>query len=186
MLSGIRNTYEMSKAAVVIQNLLEGQRRFGVFDADPAQVANKLVANVWQSQPDAFNGVRGPRPHKLCVAAIALAQGTRDYAESRTLALAIFTALGTVLNEFNINRGTHKLSVLDVSLLELAAREFDSFSDTIQDFTRPPPVNSPAEGQHQQERNVGHPPASNATEGIRSQSDDLRRRIDNARQGSRR
>lgn len=62
LFSGIKNTYQKSIAAVVVQNLLEHQAKAGIFDGDPASVANKLVAEVWDHKPDIFNGTRRGDP----------------------------------------------------------------------------------------------------------------------------
>ena len=51
LFSGVKSRYKKSEAAVVIQKLLEHQANIGLFDLDPAKVANMLIAVVWSTKP---------------------------------------------------------------------------------------------------------------------------------------
>lgn len=124
LFSGIKNTYQKSIAAVVVQNLLEHQAKAENFDGDPASVANKLVAEVWDHKPDIFNGKFGQRPHKLAVAAAALANGIHMFEESDSNRNALILSLGNILSEIEVNGRLYPLNSLDHQLLEDAQAKF--------------------------------------------------------------
>lgn len=118
--SGIRNIYKKSEATVVVQKLLEDQARVGWFELDPAKVASALVQNAWDQKPDIFNGKFGQRPHKIAVAAIALAIPLDAMGDNDQNHRAILIALGNVLLEVERNGRLYPLNSLDEQLLEWA------------------------------------------------------------------
>lgn len=118
--SGIKNTYKKSEAAVVVQNLLEQQTRAGLFDLDPANTATQFVEHAWTQDPDIFNGKFGQRPHKITVAAFALANiiarfNGNEYT-NRNAALVL--SLGNILSELEVNGRLYPLNSLDHHLIE--------------------------------------------------------------------
>lgn len=116
----VRNTWRKSKAAVVVQNLLEFQVQNGLSDLDPAKTANKLVGAVWDSKPDLFSGKFGQRPHKISVAAAALVQGLHEYPSGNPENGPIVLALGMLLQEVAVNGRLYPFNSLDGTLLEAA------------------------------------------------------------------
>lgn len=137
MFSGIKNMLHMSQAAAVVQNLLEDQQRNGFLGGDVAQMASHLVAVIWTQDPDWFNGKRGPRPHKVSVAAVALAQGIRNSIGDRSVWLAYLTSLGTILSDVTANRYSYALSGTDLRLLELAEKDYLSHDNDLMASERP-------------------------------------------------
>lgn len=116
----IKSTFKQSEAAVVVQNLLEHQARVGLFSGDPAKVANALVASVWQQKPEVFDGAFGQRPHKLSVAAAALANGAHGLSEGNPNRMGIGLALATLLSEVERNGRLYPFSGVDEMLLEMS------------------------------------------------------------------
>lgn len=120
LFSGIKNTYKKSEAAVVVQNLLAHQARAGLFDLDPANTATQFVEFAWNQDPDMFNGKFGQRPHKITVAAFALANIIARFneAEHTDRNAAIVLSLGSILSELEINGRLYPLNSLDHHLIE--------------------------------------------------------------------
>lgn len=135
LFSGIRNIYKKSEASVVIWNLLEHQANVGLFNQDPAKLANKLVQNAFESKPDIFGGRFGQRPHKLAVAAFALANGIELFHDGDLNRHAIILSLGYILSELEINGRLYPFNSLDHVLLESS---MSIFTDTAQELSESP------------------------------------------------
>ena len=120
MFAGLYSNYRLSSAAVVVQNLLEQHGRGGALARNAATIASKLVGRVYNEDPALFDGQRGKRPHKLSLAAVALAQGVKDMRENRDGQLCFHLSLGTVLLELTGKPQDYALSGNDRLLLELA------------------------------------------------------------------
>ncbi len=87
LLSGVKNTADKAKAAVVVQNILGGQPKklhemAGL--KNHKLLANRLVDDVWDQQPDIFGGKLGARPHKVTLAAAAFAHALDHLSEAET------------------------------------------------------------------------------------------------------
>jgi hypothetical protein len=118
LFSGIKSRYKKSEAAVIVQNLLENQAGAGLLALDPAKLANKLVATVWESKPDIFNGKFGQRPHKIAVAASALANGICLFEDSNPNKNALVFSLSNILEELGTNGGLYPFNSLDQQLIQ--------------------------------------------------------------------
>lgn len=125
LFSALKTRYKMSEAAVVVQNLLEIQVKEGNFDHDPASFANKLVSEIWDQKPDVFNGKFGQRPHKIIVAAIALANGIDQFQENDYNRLPMVVSLGKILSAIELNGRLFPLNSLDHQLLETVVSSFE-------------------------------------------------------------
>ncbi|CAM5421493.1 hypothetical protein [Sphingobium scionense] len=126
MFGAIKVTLQLSAAAVVVQNLLERWQHTGLFDLDPKALSSKLVARAYGQDEGQFNGKKGPRPHKIAVAALAFAQGMRDYDLSSDEYNACHLSIGSILMEIEANGHNYPLTGKDRLFLELAAREYAS------------------------------------------------------------
>lgn len=124
MFGAIKVTLQLSAAAVVVQNLLERWQRTGLFDLDPKALSSKLVARAYGQDEGQFNGKKGPRPHKIAIAALAFAQGMRDYDRSSDEYSACHLSIGSILLEMEANGDNYPLTGKDRLFLELAAREY--------------------------------------------------------------
>jgi len=139
LFSGIKSTYKKSEAAVVVQNLLEHQARVGLFDLDPAKSATTFTQLVWDSKPDVFNGKFGQRPHKIVVAASALANATQLFDRNDLNGDAVVISLGNILSEIEANGRLYPFNSLDDQLLEGAVATFVEISQELE--------NSPLSGE---------------------------------------
>ncbi|MCD5979201.1 hypothetical protein K3169_10010 [Pseudomonas phytophila] len=125
LFTGIKSTFKKTEAAVVVRNLLELQVRVGFFHSDPAKVANSLVAAVWDQKPDMFDGSFGQRPHKLSVAAVALAGGIENMEEENPDRAGLAISLANLLSEIEVNGRFYPLNGIDEELLGIAVVVFN-------------------------------------------------------------
>lgn len=124
MFGAIKEMFQLSSAAIVVQNLLERQRSTGLFDVDPKALSHRLVAQVVSQDRDMFNGKKGPKPHRISVAALALAQGMRNLDRHSDDYAACFLSTGMILLDMEENGGNYPLTNKDAAFLELARREY--------------------------------------------------------------
>ena len=121
MLGRILTMYKLSNATQIVKAAL---RFMPMTPFDVEVVAPKLVANVYASKRELFDGSVGPRPHAISTAAIALAQGVedRDFDSEfpKTALNHVFLALGNVLLDVSRNSVTYGLRDLDVRMIRIA------------------------------------------------------------------
>ncbi len=129
LFSGIKNTYKKSEAAVIVQNLLEHQQNVGLFDSDPGPTATKLVGDIWDAKPELFNGNFGQRPHKLSVAAAALAAGLGNQWPNESSKNAVVICLGIALSEIEKNGSLYAFNGIDERLISMAISRFQEEAD---------------------------------------------------------
>jgi hypothetical protein len=137
LFGSIKSTYKKSEAAVVVQNLLEHQAKNGFFDLDPASLANKLIATVWDQKPDVFDGKLGQRPHKITVAVSALANRICQFDKSDFNRHALVFSLGNIFSELEVNGRLYPLNSLDHQLFEAAASIFSDIASKFSDIDLP-------------------------------------------------
>lgn len=124
MFNGLTNSYKKAEAAVVIQNLLAHQASVGTFHSDPVKSASTLVEATWRSKPDLFEGKFGRRPHKLAIAAAALAFGVANGSKDHQNRDGFVLALGATLSEYEINASLYSLNNVDKALFDDAIAVF--------------------------------------------------------------
>ena len=124
LFSGIKNTFKKSEAAVVIQNMLEELKHMGLFDSDPAKVANKMVEAAWDSRPEVFNGTHGERPHKLALAAYSFAYTINKLDRDSQTRATLQIPFGKLMLELLKNGKAYPFNELDTILIEGAAGLF--------------------------------------------------------------
>ena len=113
--------YKKSDAATAIQNLLEHQAQYGVFEGDPASTANAYVQAAWDEKPDVFNGKFGKRPHKLSVVIYALALAVQRLHSIKDDQLApVLIALTNAMSEVETNGDYYQLTSMDRTIMEEA------------------------------------------------------------------
>jgi hypothetical protein len=128
LFSSVKDNIKKSEAAVVIQILLEKhQKNFGL-NASPAAVANKLIETTWNSAPELFNGKKtGARPHKVTIAAYALAcaaHGAYEKGASEEVEMALSMCLGKILSAIESSPEKFKFTDIDGRMLALAQEIF--------------------------------------------------------------
>lgn len=130
MFGRILSNYHLSAAAVVVQNLLEIHGSGGAIARNAGTIANKLVGGVYNGDPALFDGKRGKRPHKLSLAAMALANGVKVMSNDAEGRSCFHLSLGTLLLQLASNPQDYALSGNDHFLLGLAEEVYLSGAST--------------------------------------------------------
>jgi hypothetical protein len=125
MFGGLTNTVKKSEAAVIVQEALEQVSPAGPLRSDAAEAATQLVATVWKQNPGLFEGRDGRRPHKVSVAAAALANGLKMLAGSDREPF-ILLALGLVLMGVAANATRYALTETDRAMLLIAENAYEA------------------------------------------------------------
>ena len=120
MIRGIVTTWKLNVAAGVTQNLLEMHGKGSHVGQNAAGLAHRLVKIAYGQRPSLFNGLEGARPHKLSVAAAALAVGVNIFYDNRDAQLVTVLSLGTVLLEITGKPYLYAFNMQDNRLLTVA------------------------------------------------------------------
>lgn len=134
--------YGKSEAVEIIRKLLGRQRKAGMSENDSAILAAQLVEVVWEegwgtsADSAAHLQSQSPKPHKLSVAAYALAQGFQSLPEPELHLRTVTIALSNVLAEIEVN-GNYALNSFDEQLIKASRQIFAKMLDR---FNNPPVV----------------------------------------------
>lgn len=124
LLSQIVDTFHKSRAAALVQGLFQVQASRGFFLLSPSESANELVSKAWALQPDVYDGRRGVRPHRVALAAAALAGGWDHFSGNRAAQVAVMVCLSEILQDVQTKRPAYNLSSLDDALFDIVFQEF--------------------------------------------------------------
>lgn len=124
MFGWVKNTLRKSEAALLVQQALEHHMPFGSRPFDPDKQSTLFVARVWDHKPDVFEGKLGKPPHKMSIAAFALATALRDFEDDDEAEIAILLALGAVLLDLFDNEPFYDLAGADRWLIERANQAY--------------------------------------------------------------
>lgn len=125
LFKALSTRFKVSQAAAIIQGLLELQARQGLLlEGNPARLAGLLAHSAQTNMPEFFDGSHGPSPHKLVIAAMALAEGMSSHQASRALKNSLLIALAQVLKDVERNGKAYGFSALDNQLLEASLKCF--------------------------------------------------------------
>lgn len=128
----MKSTFKKREAAVVVEKLLEHQVNIGLFDLNPAKLANELVKTAWETKSNVFEGKFGQRPHKITVASSALANGIELFDKVDPNRKALILSLGNLLRKLETNeRFFYPLNSLDHWVLEYP---FSVFEEVTREF----------------------------------------------------
>lgn len=132
----VRNNWRKAEAATVVQQLLENHRTFGFVGRNAARYANALIGLAWQQSSRMYDGSRGVVPHKVAVAASALAHGAkaaigRDPRDPEAYVLVV--CLGQILQDVEQHDYLYTFNRLDEHLLGSATQSFSEVRDVIED-----------------------------------------------------
>lgn len=135
--SGIRTAYRKGEAVGVVHLALERLRKGGAFVSIPAvidapKMAKMLVETAWSHNPDLFSGASGNRPHKLSVAAYALAAGVDRFEAGNPLRPMLSIALNNVMKDLQKGDFLDSLSDVDNFLLEEALNVFQTVVEELE------------------------------------------------------
>ena len=125
LFGSIKTKWKMSEAAVVVEKLLERQVQWGWVELDPLTTANKLVHCVWMENPKLYSGGFGQRPHRLTIAAVALARGIQIIPEGDKVLATYAFALGEVISAYDANGSLYRLSEMDHTLMANAIKVYE-------------------------------------------------------------
>lgn len=125
MLSAYYSRFRKSQAAVIIENILTDVVKIPLEQITFSAMANSLIQRAWESNPDLFDGRLGQRPHKLTVAACAMASGLECFERNSTNYRVLLLSLGVAINEIRANRHSYKFSPTDTALLKFSCSIFD-------------------------------------------------------------
>lgn len=133
---GIKSLYKKSEAIAVVKNLLDFQEKIGLFGLDTSKTAETLIELVWKSEPDVFDGKFGQRPHKVAVAASALANVAYLVDESGNgfdrNTIAYVFSLGNILSEISTNGRLYAFNGVDEVLLEKSEAIFAKITQKLE------------------------------------------------------
>lgn len=133
LIRGIKNTYKKSESSLVVKELLMRQAKAGMLTLDPNKLSFDLINSVWYQMPDVFGGKFGQSPHKLAVAAAALANGVEQYKSDDPIRRALILSLGNVLSELETNGPLYPLNSLDQEVIRAAESIFSEVATEIVD-----------------------------------------------------
>ena len=121
--SEFKSTFKKSESILLLKSMFDQHKSIGLLeDVNTEKLAERLVSDVWQSKPDIFDGAFGQRPHKMAVAAAALAYSldNLELERNRKIRLSIQINLGNLLSEIQTNGRLYPFNSLDVVLIESA------------------------------------------------------------------
>jgi hypothetical protein len=134
---GITNTWKKSEAAALIEKLLEIQKEQGMFTLDPATAGNMLVAKEWDKHPDYFDGRRGPRPHKVTVAAAAMMPVIVSAVEADKLTpniMAMVACVAQILADIGNHPKRYELNRKDEHVLVAYTNKFEEMQPKLSQY----------------------------------------------------
>lgn len=136
MFGKIKSMMQLSGASSIVKDALKNVS-IGTPDFDIETLSSRLVAMLYSTKPDLFDGKMGPRPHSLATAAAALAQGLRERPQGfdEDIDPSMFLALGSLLMNASANSKTYKFGGYDVPLLKIAEEVYLEHEQRTRDAT---------------------------------------------------
>lgn len=121
MFGKFKSMMKLSDASNVVKDALRNVS-VGSPNFDVEALASRLVAMLYSTKPDLFDGKMGKRPHSVATAAAALAQGLRERPEGfdDDIDPPMFLALGSLLMSAAANSKAYEFGGYDVPLLKIA------------------------------------------------------------------
>lgn len=125
MFGKIKTTMTLTEAGKILQEAFNRTSPFPP-DFDAKTLGMRLVAILYGTKPELFDGKMGPRPHPLATAAAALAQGLshRPQGFDAGVDLPMAIALGALLQSASANSPNYKFGGYDVRLLKMAEQTY--------------------------------------------------------------
>ena len=124
MFSRAKTLWKMNEAALAVENLLRQHSTSGLFRVDPKQCSTKWIAYVLHHEENMLSGRFGQRPHKISVAAFALAHGASDPGLGGDSMFVAWAALGTAIKEVAVNGSLYPFNGIDRTLMEHSEKVF--------------------------------------------------------------
>jgi hypothetical protein len=139
-----KNLARRSEAADTIQQCLESLARNGAGKLPPfhRQLAADLVSAAWPAVT-AMVGEGKAAPHRLSIAAFALARGITANRHDERMGCLLAAALGVLLKSIAADKGLLQLHEVDAALVDQARKAFLAFGDTLSEQREAPGVRRP-------------------------------------------
>lgn len=129
---------QREQAMAAIERLLTLQADHGLLADPPRLLAERMISRAWAQKSALLDGTAGEAPHKLAIAAVALAVGVQHATEDGDGALQgnYLLALGHILDEAAQPESREHFHETDLSLLDLAAAAFTLCPAGLKDATQ--------------------------------------------------
>lgn len=127
---------KLSEAGGIVEDAIRRTSPFGL-DFDVKILSSRLVAMLYSTKPDLFDGKMGQRPHPLATAAAALAQGlqSRPSGFSGEVDAPMFLALGNLLQSATVHSQTYRFGGYDVPLLKVSEQSYWAYEANAREAT---------------------------------------------------
>lgn len=116
---------KLTEAGGIIEDAIRRTSPSGP-EFDVKTLSIRLVAMLYSTKPDLFDGKMGQRPHPLATAAASLAQGLRQRPQGfcQDVDAYMFLALGSLLQSASANSQTYRFGGYDVPLLKVSEESY--------------------------------------------------------------
>jgi hypothetical protein len=119
-------------AATTVQVTLRESYRVAGFPESPGAMASAVVGRLLDQAPHLFTDSGHPRPHKLSIAALALAFGNKpELLPSVPYRMAFWAALRMVLEEIKVNGYEYPFHHLDMELIGKAGETYNTLTEEL-------------------------------------------------------
>ena len=95
---------------------------------DVEKFCNALVRDVWDRNPDLYEGRTGPKPQEISVAAITLAYATQELTPGIKIKQAVVWALSTLLDWYQNNSHKYTYNEVELKLFDEAKHIFEEYA----------------------------------------------------------
>lgn len=125
MFGKLKSMTKLSEASGIVEDAIRRTSPFGP-EFDVKTLSSRLVAMLYSTKPDLFDGKMGQRPHPLATAAASLAQGLKQRPQgfSEDVDASMFLALGSLLQSASANSQTYRFGGYDVPLLKVSEQSY--------------------------------------------------------------
>ena len=128
MFKSVKDNWRKAEAAVVLEKLFENQHM--IFDGNPKLQAGAIVQKCWDRGSAALDGSKGPRPHRVAIAAISLAHAIKFETGTAEDKLYLVLSLRELLEGVHSLKSSNEFNLVDEKLFDMATEAYDFFFDT--------------------------------------------------------
>ena len=130
MFNKFRNVFTLTTYSNVVKEALRNVT-IGTSEFDVSTLATRLVAMLYTTKKELFDGKMGKRPHAVAGAAAALAQGLRERPRGfdDIVDPSMFLALGSLLLSASSNSKAYAFTNYDVPLLKIAEQVYLEYEE---------------------------------------------------------
>lgn len=123
MFGAIKDRWKKAEAAAVIQHVFEHMKNSGTYgygEVTPYELSGIVLEAAWRANPSKLNGTYGKRPHKMSIAAYALAHALQNAGAVTRKSVVLYLALMLLINDIRKNARIMDFNNVDEVLLEEA------------------------------------------------------------------